>query len=93
MCNSNSQAESSNKAIVENLKKKLDEKKGLWPDEMKNIMWAYRTTKRTTTGESPFALVYGMEAVLPTEFSHPTTRKSLVNSGRNEEMLLLDRSS
>ena len=27
-------------------------------------MWAYRTTVRTVTGETPFSLVYGTEAIL-----------------------------
>ena len=34
----------------------------------------YRTTARTSTGETPFSLVYGMEAVLPMEVQIPSLR-------------------
>ena len=29
------------------------------------MLWAYRTTKRTATGETPYSLAFGTEAVLP----------------------------
>ena len=31
------------------------------------MLWAYRTTKRTTTRETPYSLAFGAEAVLPIE--------------------------
>lgn len=31
------------------------------------ILWSYNTTPRTTTGESPFMLTYGYEAMVPVE--------------------------
>ena len=34
----------------------------------------YRTTARTSTGATPFSLVYGMEAVLPMEVQIPSLR-------------------
>jgi hypothetical protein len=34
----------------------------------------YRTTMRTSTGATPFSLVYGMEAVLPVEVEIPSLR-------------------
>ncbi|CAJ2645856.1 unnamed protein product [Trifolium pratense] len=34
----------------------------------------YRTTVRTSTGATPFSLVYGMEAVLPIEVEIPSLR-------------------
>ena len=34
---------------------------------MPSILWAYQTTARTPTGETPFRLTYGSEAVIPTE--------------------------
>ncbi|KFK34296.1 hypothetical protein AALP_AA5G126700 [Arabis alpina] len=55
----NGQAESTNKTLIEGLKKRLDEKKGRWADELEGILWSYRTTPRRATGETPFALVYG----------------------------------
>ena len=34
----------------------------------------YRTSVRTSTGATPFSLVYGMEAVLPVEIQIPSLR-------------------
>ena len=34
----------------------------------------YRTSVQTSTGETPFSLVYGMEVVLPVEVQNPSLR-------------------
>ncbi|XP_015967232.1 uncharacterized protein LOC107490950 [Arachis duranensis] len=47
----NGQVESANKIIVKGLKKRLDEAKGLWADELGSVLWSYRTTPQTTTGK------------------------------------------
>ncbi|XP_074378016.1 uncharacterized protein LOC141719537 [Apium graveolens] len=46
---------------------KLEEKKGTWPEELAQVLWSYNTTPRTITGETPFSLVYGCEAMVPVE--------------------------
>ena len=38
---SNGQAEATNKAIVNGLKKRLDGAKGRWAEELPNVLWAY----------------------------------------------------
>ncbi|RVW32530.1 hypothetical protein CK203_081262 [Vitis vinifera] len=38
------------------------------------VLWAYRTTPGRPTGNTPFALTYGMDAVIPTEIGLPTIR-------------------
>ncbi|KAL0385722.1 UNVERIFIED_CONTAM: hypothetical protein Sradi_2966500 [Sesamum radiatum] len=35
------------------------------PDALATMMWSYRTTHRLTTRETPFNLVYGLEAFIP----------------------------
>eukprot|EP00253_Pinus_taeda_P004610 PITA_04610 len=35
-------------------------------------LWAYRTSVKTSTGFTPFQLVYGLEAVLPTKCEIPS---------------------
>ncbi|MBT0984596.1 hypothetical protein KJ032_26555, partial [Salmonella enterica subsp. enterica serovar Typhimurium] len=55
----NRQAEASNKTIIDCLKKSLTDKKRKWPDELPRCLWAYRTTKRRATGETPFSLALG----------------------------------
>ena len=34
---------------------------------LSSALWAYRTSVKTSTGFTPFQLVYGLEAVLPIE--------------------------
>jgi len=43
-------------------------------DKLPFAMWGYRTLIRTSTGPPPYSLVYGMEAVLPTEITIPLLR-------------------
>ena len=85
----NGQAEATNKTIVQNLKKKLESRKGRWADELHGVLWAYRTTPRRANGESPFSLTFGAEAVVPAEIGVPTLRRQLAfeNESQNQEML------
>ena len=61
----NGLVEATNKKIKKLLKKKLQQRKGLWVEELPNVLWAYRTTKRTATGETPYSRAFGTEAVSP----------------------------
>ncbi|XP_017224963.1 uncharacterized protein LOC108201178 [Daucus carota subsp. sativus] len=74
----NGQAESSNKILMNNLKRRLSGYKGRWAEELPWVLWSDRTTPKTSTGQTPFSLVYGTEAVLPTEVMMPTARYGLV---------------
>ena len=47
------------------------------------VLHGYRTSVRTSTGATPFSLVYGMEAVLPFEVEVPSLR-ILAKSGLKE---------
>ena len=38
-----------------------------WPEELQNFLWAYRTTIRFPTGETPFKLTFGTEAIILVE--------------------------
>ncbi|XP_021862288.1 uncharacterized protein [Spinacia oleracea] len=83
----NGQVEAFNKIISEGIKKKLDEAKGLWADEFPNVFWSIRTTTKNSTGETPFLLAYGAEAVLPIEMCEPTLRVILYDEDANWEMM------
>ncbi|XP_052177500.1 uncharacterized protein At4g26485-like [Diospyros lotus] len=63
----NGQAEVNNRTILHGLKTCLEGAKGTWADELLYILWAYKTTSRVATDETPFNLVYGMEALIPIE--------------------------
>ena len=66
---SNGQAETVNKAIVNGLKKRLDCVKDKWAEELPNILWAYWTTPKRSKEDIPFFLTYGVEAVILVEIN------------------------
>ena len=58
---------------------------------MPKVLWAQRTTKKIAIDESPFALVFGMEAVLPTEAGLLTLTTMVVeNLQENQRQLARD---
>ncbi|RVW86825.1 hypothetical protein CK203_036063 [Vitis vinifera] len=61
------------------LKEKAEQAKGKWVEELPGVLWAYRTTPGRPTGNTPFALTYGMDAVIPTEIGLPTIRTDAAN--------------
>jgi len=71
-----------NKVIVNGLKKRLDEAKGKWVDELLHVLWTYRTTFYQLTGETPFSMTYGFEVVIPLKTGFPTLRTSLFVPGK-----------
>ena len=83
----NGQAEAVNKVIVNGLKKRLDDAKGKWVEELPHVLWTYRTTPRKSTREAPFSMTYGAEAIIPLENGFPTMRTSTFTSDGNDELL------
>ena len=63
----NGQVEVTNWSLLKIIKTRLEGAKGIWPDELPSVLWAYWTMERTPTGETPFWLAYGTEAVIPVE--------------------------
>ncbi|XP_073030804.1 uncharacterized protein [Primulina eburnea] len=60
--------------IVQALKARLQGKGKDWVEELPSVLWAYRTTPRASTQETPFSLVYGSEAILPVEIGQTSAR-------------------
>ena len=83
----NRQAKAVNKVIVNGLKKRLDDAKGKWVEELLHVLWTYRTTPRRSTRKTPFPMTYGAEAVIPLETSFPTLRTSSFSPSDNDEHL------
>ena len=67
------------------IKTRLEGVKGVWPDEMPGVLWAYKTTVRTPTGETPFKLAYGSEAVISAEVHIANHRVTMYQDKGNEE--------
>ena len=72
------------------IKTRLEGAKGVWPDELPGVLWAYRTTVRTPTGETPFKLTYGSEAVIPAEVHMANHREMMYQEKDNIEQLCLN---
>ena len=83
----NGQMEVTNRTLLKIIKTKLDDAKGASPEELPNVLWAYRTTARTPTGETPFRLTYGTEAVIPVEVGVTNTRQAAFSEEENDYKL------
>jgi transposase InsO family protein len=66
--------ESSNKILVRIIKKLLEDNKKAWDSKMKFSLWVDRVTTKRSLGISPFQLVYGIEAIFPTQLSLPVEK-------------------
>ena len=73
-----------NRKLLKIIKAKLDDVKGAWPEELPNVLWTYRTTTRTPTGETPFKLTYGIEVVIPVEVGVASIRREVLHEEHNE---------
>ena len=77
------------KTVVNMLKKRLEGSHGMWAEELHGVLWAYRTTPKTATGETPYSLVYGSEAIVPTEMHVRTTVSGSTSQQENNELIAL----
>ncbi|KAK3005160.1 hypothetical protein RJ639_017166 [Escallonia herrerae] len=84
---SNGQTEVINCTLLQRIKKKLDGAKGIWVDELPKILWAYNTTTRTPTRETPFSLSFGMEALIPVDIGLQSIHLTTYDPVQNEEAL------
>ena len=72
----NGAVEAANKNIKRILRKTIETSRD-WFEKLPFALWAYRTSFRTSTGATPYSLVYGMEAVLPIEIEMGSLRVAL----------------
>ncbi|CAL9017938.1 unnamed protein product, partial [Prunus brigantina] len=88
----NGQAESSNKVIINIIRKMLEKNPKQWHEKLSETLWAYRTSKREATGMTPYALTYGHDAILPMEIAVQSLRiahqHNLVGEDYSQAMLL-----
>ncbi|KAL0447247.1 UNVERIFIED_CONTAM: hypothetical protein Slati_1852600 [Sesamum latifolium] len=50
----NGQVEVTNRILVQGIKRRLERVGGNWAEKLTSVLWAYRTTPRGSTGETPF---------------------------------------
>ena len=84
----NGQTKVTNRTLLKIIKTKLDDAKGAWPEELSNVLWAYRTIARTPTGETP--LTYEIELVIPAEVGATNTRRAAFSEEGNDDKLWLN---
>jgi len=68
----NGLVEAFNKTLCNLLKKLVAMSKRHWHERLGEALWAYQTTYKTPTQSAPFALVYGVEVMLPLELQIPS---------------------
>jgi hypothetical protein len=75
---SNGHVEKVNELILAGIKPRLVEplerSAGCWVEELPLVLWSLRTTPNRSVGFTPFFLVYGAEAVLPTDIEFDAPR-------------------
>ena len=75
---SNSQAKRANAKVLRGLKTRTFDRLRKcgknWIEELPVVLWSIRMMPNRATGQTPFALVYGAEAVLPTELIYGSPR-------------------
>ena len=73
--------------LLKIIKVRLEVAKGAWPEELPNVLWAYKTTARTLTRETPFRLTYGTEAIILVEIRITFMRREFFQEGDNDDQL------
>ncbi|GJU79423.1 reverse transcriptase domain-containing protein [Tanacetum coccineum] len=56
-------------------------------EELPHVLWAHRTMIKSSNGDTPFLLMYKIEAVIPVEIGMHTIRKAEVDLVQNNEAL------
>jgi hypothetical protein len=84
----NGQVERSNGMILQGLKPRiyndLNKFGKRWVKELSSVVWSLRTTPSRATGFSLFFLVYGAEAVLPTDLEYGSSRARAYDDQSNQ---------
>ena len=93
----NGVVEAANKNIKRILRNMVETSRD-WSEKPHFTLWAYRTSFRTSSGATPYSLVYGMEVVMPVEIEIGSLRVALVHQisetewdqSRYDQLSLLD---
>ncbi|KAI3762779.1 hypothetical protein L1987_53220 [Smallanthus sonchifolius] len=81
----NGQVERANRSLAEGIKARLDQWGHSWVDELPHVLWAHRTSPKTSNRETPFSLTYGSKAVTPAEIGVPSARVLVARKNDNSQ--------
>ena len=80
----NYQVQVTNRTLLKQIKTRLEGAKSMWVEELPSVLWAYKTTVRTPTKETPFKLTFGTKVVIPVEIGLTTLRMTFHKEEENE---------
>jgi hypothetical protein len=90
----NGQVERDNGVVLHALKKRLpgaaNTKGGKWIKELPNALWGLRTQPTKPTGQSPYFLIYGSEAILPADVMWESPAVEQYDEGISEDSRRFD---
>jgi hypothetical protein len=90
----NGQVERANDKVLQALQDRIYNNSSnyatLWLAELSHVIWGLRTQVSSVTGFSPFFLVYGSEAVLPTDVAFGAPRIQFYEEGEAEQTRRID---
>ena len=70
------------------MKKNIERERGKWLEELPKVLWAHRKTEQRPTGQTPFKLIFGSEAIILIEVRLPTLKTDTVELTSENEMQL-----
>jgi len=85
----NGQVKVMNRSLLKIIKTQLEGAKGIWPDKLPSVLWAYKMVARSPIGETPFRLAYKSEAVIPAEIRLTSFRVENHDENMNDEAMRL----
>jgi hypothetical protein len=90
----NGQVEHANGMVLDTLKKRMHDaansKGGKWIKELPNALWGLLTQPSKPTGQWPYFLVYGSEAILPTDIMWDSPAVEQYDEGISEDSRRVD---
>ncbi|XP_059663598.1 uncharacterized protein LOC132309296 [Cornus florida] len=84
----NGQAESSNKILIEIIEKMIKDKPRRWHETLSEALWAYRNSKRTGTGVTPYMLTYGHDMEMKVKSARVAFQNNLTPADYTQAMLV-----
>ena len=85
----NRPVEVTNQSLLKLIKTQLEGAKGIWPNKLPSVLWAYRITARTPTRETPFCLAFGSKAVITAKVGIASYKIAHHDERKNEEGIRL----
>ncbi|XP_026460999.1 uncharacterized protein LOC113362689 [Papaver somniferum] len=82
----NGQAKVTNKTLIRILSRTVHEHHREWYEQLPLALWAYKISKRSSSGTSPYSLVYGEDAILPAEIAIPLVRVAMASHTTPDEI-------